>query len=501
MPLPNSPDDRQPASDGPQHPPDTPGAGFSRQEIVAYAERFNSPLEPPKKQLIHRWPRFIPIGLLLGAFVVWVFVGRFPERASGRAVILVPRSSVSVQPRIGGRVVALNVEPGDEVSEGQLLALMESPEQVQELQNMRDRLADLEAQNRQIAAAQNNRSQLNQATITQQQRANRRQIEALQEQLATNQSQRVAFLDYLDYLYSFRGETDERITAYNDLVAEGVVPPINFRSYFLDASQLTVNNAINETQVALEELDALDESLMAQISTLEATNEALLTENSTVGLGDTVSDAARFNLIADQRRAIAEMETLIKTNNEVVSPADGRVETVTVNVGEIVLPGGSIGQITRTDAGGTSNVVSLFEVGEAKQITPGMTVNVRPDGYSRARYGAMVAEVVAVGQRPVTLAELANLVGSRELALKLLLGEDARDPEQPQAITAVDIIVELRLIPDPDAPSGYEWTASDGPPQPITDGTTADAHVVLEERSLIDYLVSVFRSVTGIYGG
>lgn len=72
-------------------------------------------------------------------------------RASGRAVILVPRSSVAIQPRSGGRVMTLNIRPGDRVKKGQLLATIESPEQTLELQNKRDRLADLEAQDRQIA--------------------------------------------------------------------------------------------------------------------------------------------------------------------------------------------------------------------------------------------------------------------------------------------------------------------------------------------------------------
>lgn len=501
MQSPNPPNDPPQGLAGDPLVSHSPELDVSRQALADQAERFNAPLASPQDRLVHRWPRFVPIGLLLGAFVVWTFVGRFPVRASGRAVILVPRSTVAIQPRLGGRVVALNMRPGDEVSAGQRLALMESPEQTQALQNMRDRLADLEAQDRQIAEAQSNRSRLGQTTVTQQREANRQQIQALRDQLAINQSQRVAFLDHLTYLRGFQTETDHRIDAFNELVEEGVVAPINFPSYFLDANRLTVTNTINEIQVALEQLDGLDESLVAQMGTLEAASNALLTESSAAELGDTVSDTTRSNLIADQRRAITELETLIQTNQEVVSPADGRVETVTINTGEIVLPGGSIGHIIRPTQGAESNVVALFEVGEAKQLTPGMTIDVVPDARPRERYGSMVAEVVSVGQRPVTLSELVNLVGSRELALKLLLGEDERNPEMPQAITAVNIIVELRLEPDPNTPSGYRWTASDGPAQSITDGTTAEAHVVLEERALIEYLVSAFRAITGIYRG
>lgn len=457
------------------------------------------PLAAPEKTLVV-WPRFLPIGLLLGAFVVWAFVGKIPMRASGRAVILVPRSSVEIQPRAGGRVVDLDIRPGDRVKKGQLLATMESPEQTLELQNKRDRLADLEAQDQQISSVQNNRSQLNQSATTQKQDANLRQIESLRVQLASNQSQREAYIDHLKYLNNFRDQTDKRLDTFDYLVEEGIVPPINMQSYFFLANQQTVNHAINEVNVALERLNGLDESLRAQIRAFEAGNDALNTENSTVELTDTISDVTRYNLIADQKREIAALEALIESNNQVISPADGMVEEITVNAGEVVLPGGSIGKLTVNNPDAEANVIALFRVGDAKRLSPGMTVEVIPDLYPRERYGGMVAEVVEVGEKPVTLAELSNLVGSRELASKLLLGRDERDPEQPQPPNVSDIKVELKLEPNPDTPSGYQWTKKAGAPQKITDGTTSDAHVVLEERSLVDYLTPAFRWITGVYG-
>jgi HlyD family secretion protein len=476
----------------------------SPSAVAVQPEKPRSPIASPtpipaaKKPVI--WPRFLPIGLLLGAFAVWAFVGKIPMRASGRAVILVPRSSVAIQPRTGGRVVALNIRPGDRIKKGQLLATMESPEQTQELQNKRDRLADLEAQDRQIGSVQGNRSQLNQSATTQKQEANLRQIESLRVQLAANQSQRAAYIDHLNYLNNFREETDKRLDTYDYLVDEGIVPPINMQSYFFLANQQTVNHAINEVNVELERLNGLDDSLRAQIRAFEAGNEALNTENTSVELTDTISDVTRYNLIADQKREIAALEALIKSNNEVISPVDGTVEEIIVNAGEVVLPGGSIGKLAVDNPNAEANVIALFHVGDAKRLVPGTEAEVIPDLYPRERYGGMIAKVVEVGEKPVTEAELANLVGSRELAFKLSLGRDERDPEKPQAVNVSTIKVELELEPNPDTPSGYQWTEEAGPPQKVTDGTTSDVHVVLEERSLIDYLNPAFRWITGVYG-
>ncbi|MBW4518710.1 MAG: NHLP bacteriocin system secretion protein [Scytolyngbya sp. HA4215-MV1] len=462
--------------------------------------RFEDALTPRRDEKPVIWPRFLPIGLLLGVFALWACFGKIPVRASGRAVVLVPRSSVSIQPRIGGRVMALNIRPGDQVKKGQLLATMDSPEQTLTLQQKRDRLADLQSQDRQIASVQKNRTALNQSTTDQKNLANLRQIASLQVQLASNQSQRAAYIDHLKYLSRFSKSTDQRLDTFNYLAKEGIVPRINYQSYFLEANQQTVNHAINEVRVQLERLDGLDETLRAQILVLQAGNKALLTENQSVALGDTVSDVTRYNLIAEQKREIAALNTLMRSTNEVVSPADGTIEEVSVNAGEVVLPGVNIGKMTVSNPNAKANVVALFQVGDAKQLAPGATVEVIPDLYKRERYGGIVAKVVEIGEKPVTVAELANLVGSRELALKLALGRDESDPEKPAALNASLIKVELELQPNSSNPSGYQWTEKAGPPQKITNGTTADVHAVLEEQPLIAYLAPTFRWITGVYG-
>lgn len=492
------------ASDGMQSTPEPPAALPEQSQTTAAVHLDRHPIAvyppgaPEKKQVI--WSRFLPIGLLLGAFAVWACVGKIPMRASGRAVILVPRSSVAIQPRMGGRVIALNIRPGERVKKGQLLAKIESPEQTLELQNKRDRLADLQAQDRQILTVQNSRSQFNQNAVAQKQEANLRQIESLKVQLASNQSQRASYLDHLKYLSNFRQETDKRLDTYDFLIEEGAVPRIDMQSYFLLANQQEVNHAINEVNVALERLNGLDDSLRAQIRALEAGNDALNTENSSVQLTDTISDVTRHNLIADQKREIAALNALIQSNNEVISPVDGTVEEIAVNAGEVVLPGGSIGKLTVANPDAEANVIALFHVGDAKRLAPGTIAEVVPDLYQRERYGGIIAKVVEVGEKPVTEAELANLVGSRELAFKLSLGRDERDPEKPQAINVSVIKVALELKTDSDTPSGYKWTEKAGPPQKITDGTTSEVHVVLEEQALIDYLTPAFRWITGVYG-
>lgn len=444
--------------------------------------------------------RLVPVGVLLIAFALWGVFGKIPNRAEGRAAILIPRSSVAIQPREGGRVLALNIRPGDAVKKGQVLATMEFPELETELQDKRDRLTDLKAQNRQIGSVQTNRSQLNSSAVEQKSQANLYQVESLRVQLASNQSQREAYLDHLKYLRDFKTSTSERLSAYDNLAKEGAVPRIGFQSYFFQFSQQEVANSVNQTQVELARLKGEDESLRAQMQTLRAANRALATEKRGVDLQDTISDVVRYNAIADQQRDINTLQARIRASSRVVSLYNGKVEEISVNPGEVLLPSGRIGRLAVENANAKVNVVALFKVGDAKQLTTGMAVEVIPDLYDRERYGGIVAKVVQVAQNPVTAYELSSLVGSQDHAEKLLLGRDKDDRDKPQPINASVTKVILELQTDPHVPSGFKWTEGKGAPRAITDGTTADVQAVTEERSLFSYLTPAFRWITGVYG-
>ncbi|AKV68508.1 hypothetical protein [Microcystis panniformis] len=144
-------------------------------------------------------------------------------------------------------------------------------------------------------------------------------------------------------------------------------------------------------------------------------------------------------------------------------------------------------------------MVALFKSGDAKRLEPGQEVEVVPDLYDRERYGGIVAKVVSVDQQPVTVAELANIVGSNELASKLFLGRDEDDRDKPIPVNASVIKATLALKVDRNTPSGFYWTQAKGAPQRITNGTTADVHAVVEERSLVSYITPAFRWITGVY--
>jgi len=195
--------------------------------------------------------RLMPVGLLLGGLSYWAIVGKIPTPIQGRAVILIPRSIVNIEPRQGGRVLTLLIQPGDSVKKGQLLATLEFPELETELKDKKDRLAALKQQDKRVDSIEVSRRQLNAASIDRQQKANQLQIKALQVQLSSNQKQREAYLSHARYLKNFQNSTDQRLAAYDKLIEEGAVAKLDFPSYLFQFNNLEASNSINRVQIEL----------------------------------------------------------------------------------------------------------------------------------------------------------------------------------------------------------------------------------------------------------
>lgn len=102
-----------------------------------------------------------------------------------------------------------------------------------------------------------------------------------------------------------------------------------------------------------------------------------------------------------------------------------------------------------------------------KSVAVGMTVDVSPSTAPSAEYGTIVGHVASVSPLPVSNEALQQLVGDRPGVLGKV-----------QALGPVlEVVVTLQR--DETTPSGYHWTAGNGPPFPITPGTLLTCQVVL----------------------
>ena len=123
--------------------------------------------------------------------------------------------------------------------------------------------------------------------------------------------------------------------------------------------------------------------------------------------------------------------------------------------------------------------VGFFPIGLGKQISPGMEIRIEPSSLERQRFGAMIGKVTAVSDFAMTEEGMLQVVGNSEVASALAGAGGA-------------IMVDAALVPDPSDPTGFEWTAR-SPGVPVTEGTTTTAHVVVEERRPISFVIPLLR--------
>ena len=128
-------------------------------------------------------------------------------------------------------------------------------------------------------------------------------------------------------------------------------------------------------------------------------------------------------------------------------------------------------------------VVLFMDAAQAKRVEQGAELRVSPDSVEVERFGAAVGRVVEVTTYPVTPAQA-----------EVLLGNDALAQELARSGRAVVLIGRLEPA---ETPSGVRWTSSTGPSLSLTPGTTLTAHVTVERRRPIGFLLPFLRRMTG----
>ncbi len=118
--------------------------------------------------------------------------------------------------------------------------------------------------------------------------------------------------------------------------------------------------------------------------------------------------------------------------------------------------------------------LSYFPIAQGKQIQPGDKILVVPDTVNVQAYGGLNATVTAISPTAVTKQSVAQRIGTPELA------------ELVYAPASVEVTAELE--PNPANSTGYQWSMSTGPQQPLSNQTPTHAQVVLQRRSPISYV-------------
>jgi len=168
-------------------------------------------------------------------------------------------------------------------------------------------------------------------------------------------------------------------------------------------------------------------------------------------------------------------------NTKVVSAYAGRILEIKVDSGSLIERGTPILSLEVMDGGLRDlEVVIYVPAAEGKRVRPGMDVQISPSTVEREVYGFMMGKVISVGEFPATRQGMLRVLGSEELV---------------QALSGAGAPIEIRahLMLDPQTPSGYAWSSSQGPPLQIDSGTFCTAWIKIRQQRPISLVLPAFK--------
>ncbi len=127
------------------------------------------------------WLPLASLGSLVVVALIWSIFGRIPITVEGRGVLIYPRKVVALQAKSSGQLLALNVNAGDVVKKGDVLATVDQVDLRKQLQLQRAKLAELEEQDRNTNLVQVQRQDLDRKAIQEQRQSLQQRLKIVQD--------------------------------------------------------------------------------------------------------------------------------------------------------------------------------------------------------------------------------------------------------------------------------------------------------------------------------
>ena len=406
-------------------------------------ERLSSPDRLDSMLGIHP-PRLVLLAtgvvLVIATGVYWGWAGTLVQKVSGRCIITSPGGVGEITAIAAGDVDGFTLKPDDRVEAGQVIAQIVRPELLQQIDNARARVAELDAR---LAAVSTHvklaGSQGRESAVAEQ--AN------IEGQLKLSAERRAAL--------------EKRVVVEKDLFARGLITR---------QAQLDTEEALATATLERERLRDRAKQLELELAESDRQRNR---DRSTVSFQ---ANEARRNL-----ESLLDIE---RQTAPVVSPFAGRVIEVKAHNRASVTYGAALAQIEREE-GGTGALESELYIpgGPGKLVAAGMVVDIVPDYVKRQEDGFLRGKVMQVSDYPVSLAAIRPLVQNDNL-LKELYGE------QPPVYARVSL--------DRNAEGQYLWAGSGPKPPPVLRGALCQADVLVATRRPWTMVMSTLRKWLGL---
>ena len=407
-------------------------------------ERLSSPEQLDQTMRVttpRSWIALSAAGLVLASGLVWSVAGSLPTSAQGFGMIVRPEGSFGVASDGGGVITFIRpLKAGDLVRKGELIATVPQPILAQQISAARRELE--RAEQALIGARANIQTEQQSKQVAQ------NALASLQNDIIRSRQ------DFLSSLEIVRKNQAE-------LLKEGLITQQRFeetRQQIL-ATQNEISSArqvLNETSVRKAETVS-----QQQARTQDAQSQVRQAEN-------------RLRELQEQHQMLSQL----------ISQNDGTVVEIRAKDASNVSPGQSV-VLLETRSSQLNVVLYLSSDSKAELIQAGAEVKVSPMGFGKERYGYLNGRVTSISQHPVSQEAMLAVLENRQLVTDL-------------SRSGAQIAVNVALIPDAAARSGYQCSSRIGAAVELTSGTVCQASVVIERTRPIALLIPMLREMTGL---
>ena len=447
----------------------------------------------------NKWLPLAAISSLVMTGIAWSIFGRIPITVLGQGILVYPSKVVSFQSPIAGKLQTINVNVGEVVDKGDVLATIDQSELIKQLELARAKRVQLQLLNQDANRVLQQRQDLDKQALQQQRQSLQQSLVAVQKLtpilkekgLDSIQKDRNNIQQRLQALRELAPTFKQRLNSRQQLLKQGAVSDdtvLQARQDYLNATA-----EINEAQSQLGQLDVKEADAQRQylenlnsIKELEAQLKQLDSKQASLAQQDLESSNTRLKEIQEVERNIAQLELQLKDNSQIKSNYAGRILEISASNGQVLQAGTRIGAIASQEQSAQLMSIAFFPIAEGKKIQAGMELQVTPTTVQRERFGGIIGTVREVSAFPVTKEGALSVVGSPEVVQGLLS-------------SGAQIQVTANLQADTSTSSGYKWSSSRGPQMKVTNGTTTSVRITVEERAPIAFIFPILKSWSGIY--
>ena len=380
------------------------------------------------------WLAALGLSVVLAAAIAWSLFGSIRTEVEAPGILIRESGQVvsAVTPG-AGIVERLLVRPGDSVTRGQPIAILNQDEAALHLANVQQAAAEQRVQ------------------LDQRQAAVLREGDALRRNTA---QRRATYSEVIRLTAERLRRLQTQLTGRESLFQKGLISDDTVEQIRVNIAQCQED--IDATRAKLAELDT---------ETLRFQSEA-----------DRDLSAIR-RAVAEADRQAAELKFSLANTRAVLAPAAGRITELAATEGQRLASGALV--LDLETEGHRLEAIVYIPTDQGKSVTPGMAVRIAPSTVRREEYGTMLGHVQAVSAFPSTPQGMLS-----ELQNQNLVSEFA----------AAGAPYEARIALTPAAtPTRYAWSSGAGPRTDLTSGTTVKVWVTTQTEAPAHLLLPYAR--------